>query len=124
MALPLQLVTAAVYPLTVTELLPWLAPKLLPLMVTDEPTGPDDGDRLAMFGGPGGTAWTVTAVLADAPAIVAVMFAVPTTIPVATPWEPGAFPAVTIEELEELHWADTVRFCTLPSAKVPLAVSG
>jgi hypothetical protein len=119
----LQLVTVAVYPLNATELLPWVAPKLLPVMVTEVPTAPDDGDRLAMLGGPCGVGWTVTAVLADTPAIVAVMLAVPAVMPVASPWEPGALPAVTIEELEELHAAAAVRFCTLPSGKVPLAVS-
>jgi hypothetical protein len=120
----LQLATVAAYPLNVTELLPWLAPKLLPEMVTDEPTGPDAGERLTMFGGPGaGAGWTVTAVVADRPATVAVMFAVPTVTPTASPIEPGVFPAVTIEGLEELHAADAVRFCTLPSRKVPLTVS-
>jgi hypothetical protein len=38
-------------PLKATVLAPWLAPKLLPVMVTAVPTGPEVGDRLDMLGG-------------------------------------------------------------------------
>jgi hypothetical protein len=41
----------ALIPLKVTVLLPWLAPKLLPPMVTILPTGPEAGDRPEMLGG-------------------------------------------------------------------------
>jgi hypothetical protein len=40
----------ALTPLKVTALLPWLAPKLLPVMVTAVPTGPEVGDRLEIVG--------------------------------------------------------------------------
>jgi hypothetical protein len=46
----LQLVTAAVVLLNLTVLLPWLVPKLDPLMVTEAPTVPEVGDRLVMLG--------------------------------------------------------------------------
>ena len=38
-------------PLNLTVLVPMAAPKLVPLIVTDVPTGPFAGDRLVMFGG-------------------------------------------------------------------------
>jgi hypothetical protein len=41
----------ALVPLKVTVLLPWLTPKLLPVMVTAVPTGPEVGDRLETLGG-------------------------------------------------------------------------
>ena len=46
----LQLDTVAVVPLKVTVLVPCDAPKLVPVMVTNAPTAPDAGDRLAMLG--------------------------------------------------------------------------
>jgi hypothetical protein len=46
----LQLVAVADVPPNVTVLVPWLVPKLVPLMVTEVPTGPVGGDRLAIPG--------------------------------------------------------------------------
>jgi hypothetical protein len=46
----LQLVTVAAVPLNVTVLVPWVDPKLVPVMVTAVPTGPEVGDRLVMVG--------------------------------------------------------------------------
>ncbi len=43
-------VTVAAVPLNVTAPLPWVAPKLVPVIVTDVPTGPEVGERLVMFG--------------------------------------------------------------------------
>ena len=40
-----QLVGVAVTPLNVTVLVPCVAPKLVPVIVTEVPTGPDVGDR-------------------------------------------------------------------------------
>ena len=48
-ALQLVMVVAAV-PLKVTLLLPWVAPKFNPLIVTEVPVGPAEGDRLEMLG--------------------------------------------------------------------------
>src|SRR3954453_22353902 len=45
-----QVVGVAVVPPKGNVLLPWVAPKLLPLMVTAVATGPADGDRLVSVG--------------------------------------------------------------------------
>jgi hypothetical protein len=50
MLVELQLVGVAVVPLKVIVLVPWVAPKFVPLMVTEEPAGPPPGEMLAMFG--------------------------------------------------------------------------
>src|SRR6267142_154629 len=47
----LQLVGVAAVPLNVIVLVPWLEPKLLPLTVTDVPTGPPVGFTLVIAGG-------------------------------------------------------------------------
>src|SRR5947209_9544513 len=47
----LQLVGAAAVPLRVSVLVPWVEPKLLPLMVTDVPTGPPVGFTVVIAGG-------------------------------------------------------------------------
>jgi hypothetical protein len=49
----LQLVGVAVTPLNFTVLVPCVAPKFVPLIVTCVPTGPDDGFRLAILAGVG-----------------------------------------------------------------------
>ena len=46
----LQLVGVALVPLNFTSLVPWVAPKLVPVIVTDVPTGPEVGDRLLIDG--------------------------------------------------------------------------
>jgi hypothetical protein len=46
----LQLVGVAAVPLNVIVLVPCVAPKLSPAMVTEVPTGPEVGDRLKMAG--------------------------------------------------------------------------
>jgi hypothetical protein len=46
----LQLVGVAAVPLNVTVLDPCVAPKLLPVMVTPEPTRPEVGATLSIFG--------------------------------------------------------------------------
>ncbi len=51
MLVALQLVGVAVVPLKVTVLVPWDAPKFVPVIVTEEPTGPEVGLRPVMFGG-------------------------------------------------------------------------
>jgi hypothetical protein len=50
MLVELQLVGGAVVPLIVTVLDPCVAPKLDPLIVTDVPTGPDDGETVLIAG--------------------------------------------------------------------------
>ena len=51
MLVSLQLETVAAVPLKVTVLLPCVAPKFVPAMVTGVPTGPVLGVRLLMVGG-------------------------------------------------------------------------
>src|SRR5437867_9161930 len=51
MLVALQLVGVAAMPLNVTVLVPWLAPKFVPVIVTKLPTEPDVGFRLVILGG-------------------------------------------------------------------------
>jgi hypothetical protein len=53
------------------------------------------------------------------PLCAAVILVEPAAIPFARPPEP----IVATAELEEAHAAELVRFCVLPSLKVPLAVN-
>lgn len=50
MLVALQLVGVAAVPLKVTVLVPCVAPKFVPVMVTEVPTGPDAGLKLLMNG--------------------------------------------------------------------------
>jgi hypothetical protein len=70
--------------LNVTVLAPWLAPKLLPAIVTDAPTAPELGDKLLMLG--------TTSTVNGTPAL-ATPLTVTTTLPVVAP----AGTAATIE---------------------------
>src|SRR5438552_7555738 len=56
----LQLVGVAAVPLNVTVLVPCVVPKFAPVIVTDAPTNPDVGFRLAMLGA-GVATFTLTA---------------------------------------------------------------
>jgi hypothetical protein len=87
MLVALQVLTAALVLPNFTVLLPCVAPKLLPVIVTAVPTGPEVGDRLPMLG----PTVTVTATLWPAAekfalVVLAVMFA-----------EPALFPAVILK---------------------------
>ena len=50
MLVALQLVGVAVVVLNLIVLVPWLAPNVVPVIVTDAPTAPDVGERLVMCG--------------------------------------------------------------------------
>ncbi len=50
MLVAVQLVTGNCAPLSVMVLVPWVAPKFVPLIVTEVPTGPDVGERLVILG--------------------------------------------------------------------------
>src|SRR6266404_1176839 len=78
MLVALQLVGVAAVPLNLTVLLPCVAPKFAPVIVTEAPANPDVGFRLAMLGA--GTAETVkfTPLLARPPTVT-------TTVPVVAP---------------------------------------
>ncbi len=49
-----QLVGVAAVPLNLTVLLPWVAPRFVPVIVTTVPTGPLVGDTLVRPGAMGG----------------------------------------------------------------------
>src|SRR5260221_11900554 len=71
-----QLVGVAAVPLNVTVLVPWVAPKFVPVIVTAVPTGPFVGDRLVTVGGTGTV--KVRPLLASPPTVT-------TTVPVVAP---------------------------------------
>ena len=77
MFVTLQLVGVAPIPLKVTVLVPWLAPKLAPVIVTDVPRTPDVGLRPVMLGG-GTVTVKLTPLLATPPTVT-------TTLPVVAP---------------------------------------
>jgi hypothetical protein len=77
MLVALQLVAVAAIPLNVTALVPCVAPKFAPLIVTDAPANPDVGFRLVMLG-PGAVTVKLTPLLATPPAVT-------TTFPVVAP---------------------------------------
>ena len=76
----LQLVGDAAVPLKVTMLVPWVAPKLAPVIVTLAPTNPDAGLRLVMLGA--GTLTAKLTPLLGAPPTVTRML--PVVAPVGT----------------------------------------
>jgi hypothetical protein len=83
-----QLVGVAVVPLNLTVLVPCAEPKLVPLMVTDVPSGPLVGERLVRVGVAGAVTVKVSALLATPPTVtttppVAALAGTGTTIPVA-----------------------------------------
>jgi hypothetical protein len=80
MLVALQLVGVAAVPLKVTVLVPWVAPKLVPAMVTDAPTGPDVGFRPVMLGAT--VTVKATPLLARPPTVT-------TTFPVVAPLGTG-----------------------------------
>src|SRR5256884_2645903 len=82
MFVTLQLVGVAPIPLKVTVLVPWLAPKLAPVIVTDVPRTPDVGLRPVMLGG-GTVTVKLTPLLATPPTVT-------TTFPVVAPLGTGA----------------------------------
>src|SRR5713226_3516958 len=81
-----QLVGVAAVPLKVTVLDPWVAPKVVPLIVTESPTAPEVGDRLFIFG----QTVKVTPLLADPPTVT-------TTAPVVAPAGTGATMLVALQ---------------------------
>jgi hypothetical protein len=72
----LHVVTVAVVPLSLTVLVPWVAPKAAPAIVTDAPTTPDEGVSVVMLGA--GTTVKLVPLLGT-PATAT------TTLPVAAP---------------------------------------
>src|SRR5467141_3914456 len=82
MLVALQLVGVAAAPLNATVLVPCVAPKFAPAIVTDAPTNPDVGFKLVMLG-PGTVTVKLTPLLATPPTVT-------TTFPVVAPAGTGA----------------------------------
>ena len=76
-----QLVGVAAVPLNFTVLVPLVAPKFVPVIVTDAPTGPLVGDRLVIAGAAAVTV-KLTPLLARPPTVT-------TTLPVVAPPAPA-----------------------------------
>jgi len=74
MEVAFQLVGVADVPLNFTVLAPCVEPKLVPVIVTDVPTGPDVGDRVVMLG-----------VTVNETPLLARLLTVTTTFPVVAP---------------------------------------
>ncbi len=88
MLVALQLVGVADVPLKLKVLVPWLAPKFVPVIVTDTPTAPVVGERLVMLGA--GT----TVKLAP---LLATPLAFTTTFPVVEPDGTGTTMLVALQ---------------------------
>src|SRR5713226_2811210 len=84
-----QLVGVAAVPLKVTVLVPCVAPKFAPLIVTDAPTNPDVGLKLVMLG-PGTATAKLTPLLATPPTVT-------TTLPVVAPAGTGTTMLVVLQ---------------------------
>lgn len=97
-----QLITVAGLPLKLTEPTAGGVPKLVPLIVTDAPSLPEDGERLVMFGG--GVTVKLTPLLATLPAVI-------TTFPVVAP---VGTVAVTLPLLQEVTVAAVPLKVTVP----------
>jgi hypothetical protein len=86
MLVALQFVGIAATPLNVTVLVPCDAPKLVPVIVTEVPTGPEVGFKLASAG-----------VTVKGTALLAKPTAVTITLPVAAPVGTGTMMLVTLQ---------------------------
>jgi hypothetical protein len=109
MLVALQLVAVAAVPLKVTVLVPCVAPKFVPLMVTAVPTVPVLGVRLVILGA--ATATTVRVVEPETVPNVALIVVEPACIVVAMP----DASMVETDVFEEDQEAVLVRSCWLPS---------
>src|SRR5208283_2568270 len=89
MLVALQLVGAPAVPLNVTVLVPCVAPKFVPVIVTEVPTAPDVGFRLVMLGADVPTV-KLTPLLATPPTIT-------TTLPVVAPLGTGTTMLVALQ---------------------------
>jgi hypothetical protein len=104
----LQLVAVAVAPLNVTVLVPWVAPKFVPLIATAAPTAPVFGVKLVMLGG---GARTVRVVESETLPNVALIFVVPSCIVAAMP--EASIVDTDVSAVDQK--AVLVRSCWLPS---------
>jgi hypothetical protein len=98
----LQLVTVAATEPIITELVPWVSPKPVPVMVTELPAGPEVGLRPEMTGPMNGLTVKATPLLATPPTVT-------TTLPEVAPFGTS----IEIEVVLQL----------LGAARVPLKVT-
>src|SRR5439155_3770780 len=112
-----QLVGVAVVPLNVTVLVPWAAPKFVPVIVTDVPTGPLVGARLVMLG---------PAITVNVTALLATPATVTTTLPVVAPAGTGTTMLVAdqLVGVATVPLNVTVLVPWMGSKIVPVIVSG
>ena len=89
MLVAVQLVAVVPVPLNLTVLVPWVAPKFTPVIVTVAPTNPDVGFRLVILG-PGAVTVKLTPLLAAPPTVT-------TTLPVVAPAGTGTTMLVTVQ---------------------------
>src|SRR5208337_296487 len=89
MLVALQFVGVAVVPLNLTVLVPCVAPKFAPVIVTDAPTNPDVGFKLVILG-PGAVTVKLVPLLATPPTVT-------TTFPVVAPAGTGATMLVALQ---------------------------
>ena len=66
---------------------------------------------------------TVTAVASDTPPRVAVMVALPRSLPITRPWLPAVLLTAAIDAAEEAQVTNAVRSWVVLSEKIPFAVS-
>src|SRR5260370_2755113 len=90
MLVALQLVGVAAVPLNLTVFVPWLDPKLLPVIVTGAPTTPDAGLKLVILG-------VETVVTVKATPLLAVPPTVTTTFPLVAPAGTGTTMLVALQ---------------------------
>ena len=86
MLVALQLVGVADVPLNATMLVPCIAPRSVPVIVTEAPTGPEIGERLAIAG----AIVNATPLLLTPPTVT-------TTFPVVAPFGTGATMLVVLQ---------------------------
>jgi hypothetical protein len=113
----LQLVGVAVLPLNVTVLVACVAPKFVPVIVTEAPTTPDVGFNAVRVGGGGGTV-NITPLLSWPPTVT-------TTFPVVAPTGTGATRLVALQlvGVAAVPLNVTVLFACVPPKRVPVMVT-
>src|SRR5882762_9143992 len=84
----LQLDGVALVPLKLTVLVPWVVPKFEPLIVTDVPTNPEDGESPLIAGG-----W----ITVNSEPLLALPPTVTTTLPVVAPLGTGTTIEVALQ---------------------------
>jgi len=118
MLVGLQLVTVAAVWLRSTVLAPCIAPKPEPLIVKEDPIGPELGDK-AIISGFGTTTPRVVDPQIDP--VHALTVVEPFATQVATPWLLESLEIVAMVLLEELHVTEA-KVCVLLPLNVPVAV--